>query len=440
MLPVQESSSAQVFRKYIENKQIVIADPGATARQGLFHILKELGAKPQNITLVNQYEDAEAQIQEKRPHVVLADYDLGQRCGLDLFQSQRSQHPQDSKKCLFIIVTSNSSQSAVARSCEEDIDAYILKPFTPDAVRTIIMKSAVQKIQPSEYQLLIEQGKESLEKKNYDEAELLFKKAKGQNPSPTTACYYLGQVSYLKKVTDQSKIYYEEGLNLNKIHYRCLVGLYDLLISKNDQKEAYKIVKRISQYFPANPKRLAEVLKLAIVTQQYDDIEKYYSLFTNLDQRDETLIRYVCAALVICSKHYLEGKVGQSRAIELLHKAAATAGGRTRILREIILTLADHSLAQDAEHFLGRFPPEHQAGNDYAVLKFVVSQCDPTSVPTPELGRKLLRKGIVDERLYQAIVEGFLRKGKREDAQDTVIEASNKFPAKKAEFETLLKA
>lgn len=433
-----KAQPADVLKKYLETKTVLIADSGASSRAGLFSIMKDLGAKPNNIHMVNHFEQAESFIIEKKPHVILADFDLGNRCGLDLFRSQKEQRPKEVKDCLFVIATGNGSQSAVARACEEDIDAFILKPFNVIQVRSILIKAAAQKLQPSEYHQVIEQAKSFIEKMNLDEAEALLKKAKSMDSSPTTACYYLGQVQYLRKVIDAAKGEYNQGLSFNKIHYRCLVGLYDLLMTQNDHRAAYEVVKKISQYFPANPKRLAEVLKLAIQTQQYEDIERYYALFTSLDQRDETLIRYVCAALIICSKHYISANIGHGRAIELLKKTAITAGNRTKILREIVLTLTDNGLGKDAEYFLSRFPPEYHLTDEFSVLSFLVSQTNPAHAPTPELGKKILLRGVIDDRLYKCMIEGYLRKNQLESAQDMAIDAGNKIPTKKAEFMALL--
>jgi len=436
------SIKTEVFtamKKYLSDKKVLIADTGTASRASIFNIMKAMGAQAQNITMANNYENAEEFIVKSKPHVVLVDYDLGSRSGLELLRIQREQRPQETKNCLFIVVTGNSSQSAVARSCEEDIDAFVLKPYTMEGMRGIITQAALLKIEPSQYQLSIDRGRELLEKQDLAGAENEFKKALTLSTTPTTALYFLGQIEFMKKALDKSKENYSLGLTHNKIHYRCMVGLYDLLLAQGSQKEAYAVVKKISQYFPANPKRLAEVLKLAISTQQFEDIEKYYSVFTALDQRDETLIRYICAALIICGKYYLSSNLGKSRAKELFQKAAATAGERTKILREIIFALTEYNMAKEAETFLQRFPPTYQNTDDFMLLKFLVSQSDATQPPSPELGQKLILKGIVDERLYKVMAQGYIKKNLKEAAEMTLLDAIVKIPQKKAEFEALLK-
>src|SRR4051812_20395811 len=110
---------AELFAAYIQKRKIVIADVSSGARTGLAKSLVDLGAKMNNITLATSYENAVSAINEKKPDVVICDYQLGPRCGLDLLADQRKVRPE-SKECLFVLVTGNTSQSAVAQAAEED--------------------------------------------------------------------------------------------------------------------------------------------------------------------------------------------------------------------------------------------------------------------------------------------------------------------------------
>ncbi len=84
-----------------------------------------------------------------------------------------------------------------------------------------------------------------------------------------------------------------------------------------------------------------------MINEAYEDIEAYYQLFKKLDRRDEKLVRYVCASLVVCGKHYLQKHV-VSRAIELFDKAKITGMRNPRLLKEIILSLLHHDLVDKA--------------------------------------------------------------------------------------------
>ena len=433
-----DEKEAGTFAKYLENRKVLIADPSTSSRSGLFAVFRDLGARPNLTLLVNTFSQAQATIISDKPHIVVAEYDLGKRCGLELLQSQREQRPEETKQCLFVVVTSNTSQTAVARSAEEDIDAYIIKPFTPEVVRKTLMRAALEKIRPRDYMLAIDEGKLAMSEARLDDAEAHFMRAMPLDPSPSLACYYLGQAKALREIMGEAQGSYQKGLGYNRIHYKCMVGLYDLLMKQREHTQAYEVVRRLSQYFPANPKRLAEVLRLAIVTGKFDDIERYYTIFTNIDDRDETLIRYVCAALVVCGKYYLSTKVGNNRAIELFRKASVTAQGRTRVLKEIVLALLDYHLIKEADGFLSKFPPESFNSDEFLLLRFLVYNHSGKPSIIIDQGRALLSRGVVDDRLYTIMIQRSAEADLGAAAEELVHSGSEKFPEKKTYFEEVL--
>ena len=244
---MKKDKASLVFEKYISERNIVIADPNASSRAGLARALVNMGAKTIHVSLAPSFTVAVDCINEKKPHVVLCDYDLGGGRGLDLLQAQRVQRPE-SRECLFVLITGNTSQSAVARAAEEDVDSYILKPYTLEVLRNCIMSAALTKIKPSDYIQTIEAGKGLLQEGKFDEAIKTFEKAMQMDSQPALACFYLGQTELMKKLMDEAEGRYEKGLGYNKIHYKCLTGLYDLLYDQKKYADAYDVIKKISRY------------------------------------------------------------------------------------------------------------------------------------------------------------------------------------------------
>jgi tetratricopeptide (TPR) repeat protein len=382
--------------------------------------------------------DAEAEIAAKKPDIVIAESTFGKQSGLDLLQRQRENNP-DSKKSLFILLTGNSSQSAVARAAEEDVDAFILKPFTPEVLRSTLIKAALLKAHPPEYIKRIEIGKAKIVEKDFDGALADFTAALALDPSPALARYYIGHIQFLKAALDQAKGEFEQGLALNKIHYKCLVGLYDLLMDLKMHKEAYEVVKKVSQYFPANPKRLSEILRLAIVTQSYADVERYYAIFCNIDTRNETLVNYICAALIVCGKHYV--KTGnRTRALELFQKAVATSAGRTKFLREIVQTLVDGKLTNEALQTLKRYPADTQSSAEYRVLELQVLNLTKDAQTVLNYGRELISQNVDSDRLYEVMLTRAIETDNARLAESLLGGCATKYPALKTQFEAEVEA
>lgn len=433
MAPAKVDPQAELFRKYIADKRILIADESAVARTSIASMMGQMGAKTALMVLCSNLRDAEQEIERFKPNLVMCDYDLSGGAGLELLQAQRAQNP-DSNTRVFVLITGNTSQTAVARAAEEDVDTYILKPFTPATLRAQIIKAVLSKSHPDDYTKTIQEGKKLLQAGQIDDAMKEFESARGMSAAPSLACFYLGQGNLMKDSVPVAEGSYQEGLGFNKIHYKCLVGLYDILYSQKRYTEAYEIVKKISQYFPANPQRLTAVLRLAIMTKSYEDVERYYQVFTKIEGRTEETIKYICAALVVCGKYYLATS-HMTRALELFQKAAITAGGRVKILQEIVLALSNEGLAKEATEYMKRFPPETRNQAVYLALDLMLfDRSGAARGVIIDRGRQLLAKEIRDPLIYEIVIRRSKEAGLMPAVEMHLDEATKVYPAEKARF------
>jgi CheY-like chemotaxis protein len=432
-------ATQEALRQYLQEKRVLVVDTQPVARSVLFKLMRDLGSPPQQLILASGYDAAEAHIREQKPHVVLAEYELGSRSGLDLLREQREAAPEATRQSLFILVTGNTSQSAVARALEEEVDAFILKPFTPSVVRNTIMNASLLKVSPPAYQLKIDAAKAEIAGGRLDEAVKLLEEARTLGPQPALACYYLAQIEQFRRLLDRAEGRYEEGLRFNHIHYKCMVGLYELQMQQGRHEEAYRIVQRISRYFPANPKRLAEVIRLAVLTGKFADIEQYYRVFTSLDLRNPELVRYTVAGLVVCAKHYLSTGTAHARAIELFERAVVNTDNRTRLLAtSVIPTLLDFGLVGEAESFLTRFPPEDCFSDEFMASRFLIIAARGIDNVAFAQGRALLMKGYEDHRFFQKMLEIAVRNEMELLEHELLDRACQAFPSARADFEKTL--
>lgn len=438
MSPSPSENSLKLFEQYISDKKIVIVDQHSSSRVGIARMLSNLGAKGPNIRTATDYEHGAKEIETCKPHIVVCDYDLGNRSGLELIQTLKKQSP-DFSQSLFIMVTGNTSQSAVSQAAEEDVDTFILKPYTIEIFRQCILKSAMAKLYPSDYIKKIDEGKKLLLDLKPAEAKAIFEEAKNMDPKPALACFYIGQSEAMIKALDQAQGSYSQGLNYNKIHYKCLTGLFDLLMAKGMTTDAYEVVKRISRYFPANPQRLSQVLRLAIMTRSYEDVERYYQSFISLDARNDELVRYICAALVVCGKYYISTN-NPSRGLELFKKASVTGTGKVKILREIIMALAEHDMLKNAREYLSRFPADLQSGVDYQSMHYLVNSDSQPASLTISMGRSLISKDVSDPVIYQVLITKSIEEKYYDHAEELINDGLKKWPEQKPLFDKLRSA
>ena len=111
-----ETPSLEEIRKSLEKEKVMVVDPGATSRAALFKAFSDLGVKPGNINLIDSFQNAIVETSFSKSKIVIAEYNLGRQCGLELLQQLRAKHPKEAKNILFMIVASNTSQTAVAEA------------------------------------------------------------------------------------------------------------------------------------------------------------------------------------------------------------------------------------------------------------------------------------------------------------------------------------
>jgi two-component system chemotaxis response regulator CheY len=421
------------FSDYIEGKAVVVADSSAAARASLVHILQSLGTDLRQITLASTFREGLDEIRRIRPQLVIADFEIGTRSGLDLAGEHREVRGQHDADRAFLVVASNTSHSAVARAAEEDVDGYIVRPYSVETVRKALTKVATEKLRPAEYALTVARGKSHLAAGRFREAEIELTRALGLNPTPTLAFFYLGQLKVARKLHDEAMNSYMSGLEFNRIHFKCNVGVYDLHMSLQRYAEAYETIKRISQVFPSNPKRFAEVLRLAIITANFQDIDPYYEVFCDLEEREEHLVRHICAALVVCGKHYLASG-HRDRALKAFQRAWHSTRGKTGMLREIVQSLLEYNMRVEARAFVSKAPPETHASRDYLVSRFLVIDSEGNLGVILSAGRELISKGVADELVYSTMIRRTYQARLDAAAESITMRAIAEYPSKRDHF------
>jgi CheY-like chemotaxis protein len=400
----------EVFKQFLETNEVLIVDKNPSSRNRLLKTIYDLGAKRHMIHTSGNLSEAQEIIATKKIGIVLSDYFIGGGSGFDLFKIIRDKEPGNKELCL-VLVTSNISQTAVAKAAEEDVDSFIIKPYTIQSIQDNLISTVVAKIKPSEYIQKIEEGKDFIAAGNYTEALAVLKVAMNMHPKPALALFYIGQAEYLKNHVDEASGSYNEGLSFNNIHYKCLVGLYEIFMREEKFTEAYQVVKKIAKYFPANPDRLAQIVRLAIRTNNYEDMQMYYEIFTSLEVRTQTLMNYIGAGMYVAGKHCLiENNV--EGAMQFFDNIAVSCSEFTKFLRAIISVLVDHNMHKEAEKFLSRFDADAKLTDDYLVSDFLVtSRTNPEPGFIIKMGLEIYNRKIRDYKCMYTLIDAMVKGG-----------------------------
>ena len=418
-----------VFKSFIEKHDILVVDKNPTSRSRLIKIMSDLGSKRHMIHSVGSFKEAIDIINEKNIGVVLSDYFIGGGSGFDLFKLAREKNP--AKKICLILVTSDLNQSTVAKAAEEDVDSYVIKPFTVESIQENLVNTIADKVKPSKYIVTIEEGKELITQGKYDEAIAKLQEALPLSKKPALAMFYIGQAEFLKQITDQAQGSYKKGLSYNNIHFKCLSGLFDLLMSKNQYVEAYEIVKKVAKYFPASPDRLQQVIRLAVQTNNFQDMLSYYELFTSLDERTNSTINYIGAGLYVSGKYFMMNNA-KDEALKIFEAIGVSCSIFTKYPRAIITVLVENNMVNEAEKFLGRFDPTTRSELDYLISDYLVDSIKFNDANRlVKSGLELYNKNIKDQRCMQIMIKSMRECGYKEDKiNDFEFEMNKLWPEK----------
>jgi CheY-like chemotaxis protein len=360
----------EIFKDFIDKNDVMIIDKNASSRSRLLKIMVDLGCKRHMVHTAGSISEATEIINTKKIGVVLSDYTIGGGSGFDLFKLIREREP-DNKQLTLILVTSNISQTAVAKAAEEDVDSFIIKPYTVESIQNNLISTIANKVQPSAYILQIEEGKEQINSGEYVKAIEILKKALTLHSKPALALFYIGQAEYLNAQATEAQGSYNKGLHFNNIHYKCLVGLYEIFIREGRFHEAYQVVKKIAKFFPANPDRLAQIIRLAIQTENFDDMQFYYEIFISLEERTRLMTNYIGAGMYISGKHSLINNNTET-AFQYFNNIAVSCSEFSKFLRAIVTVLVENEQFDLAEKYLTRFAPDARDGEDYLIADYLI--------------------------------------------------------------------
>lgn len=422
---------------YLRDKRALIVEPSNSFSTLISGRLSEMGVDKDNITIVGSYAEAEVLVREG-VQIVIAEYHVKKNFGLNLAPIQKSVRPNFVDR-IFIIVTSNADESAVAEAAEEDVDGYILKPFSPGKFEESLSRIVKTKLTPSEYWQYLQTGQELMKFGEFRDAMEAFINAEQYSDKPSLACYYQGQAHSSVKEDNLAIKDYQRGLSITPMHYKCLQGEFEVLFRQNKREEAYRVARKIKAKFPITPQRLSNFFLLAVYTFNFDDLDNYFETFSNYENRPLDLCRLVSAGMMAAGKYVLkEGR--QKKAFECFRKANIANAKDIGVLEKVIDIYVKQGDSERASYFLKRIPNDMIGGSTHSRLEFLVFADSRPIDEVSKLGKQVIAIGGADFRVYDKLIKIEIKRGKKLTAEDFVIKAVEDFPDKRNYFYDLLES
>lgn len=424
-------SVTAAHKDFFRGKKVLIADNSTAIKEMIKNSLNAFDVNPGDVQVARSFQDAVVYMKKEKPMLVFSEMDLEGHSGLDLLQIMKTYAQTNDR--LFMIATANSQESLVAEAAEEDVDNYILKPFSKDDFTTYLFDALRSKIFPTDFSVTIEEGKNLLRQKNYEEGYKIITLAKTMNDKPTLACYYAGECKRLLNENTLALKEYEEGLSYNKIHYKCLIGKFEVLEKQKKYIEAYEVVEKITDFFPVSPQRLGKIFTLAVHTKNFADAEKYLKIYEELEYKPPNLRMIVTAALYVCGRYYLEEKKTKE-AVKVFKDAIYNSFLDISLIEKCVRFLCDKGLADEAKDVLNAYPFDKKSDAHFGLMETLVHFKAGSYLYVTQINKDLSKEDRAPLELYEMVIESYIQTNNLKQAEGLAYKAIQKFPQSRAQM------
>ncbi|MCT4643215.1 MAG: response regulator [Bacteriovoracaceae bacterium] len=432
---MSENQRKETFKSFLATNKVLIVDKSSTSRSRLKACIVKMGANPADVFTSSSKNDAFRVIQEHQPSLVFSDYIIENGSGFDLFKDYKSTYP-DLKKVICILITSDMAQSLVARAAEEDVDSFLVKPYTLNSIEKNLTNTIMEKLYPSKYMATVLEAKELIAQGDFNKAdeklELAISLSKG---APALAHYYKGQVKLLQDMISESQMDFKEGLKTNKIHFKCQIGLYKSLMKQTRYFDAYDVLKTISRFFPANAQRIADIVRLCVVTESYHDMLDYYNLYLRLDERPEDLKKHIRAGMFVSGKYYLLEK-NEEGAQLIFNRIAISFTIDAKFVTQCLNMLIDFGCLSIARPLFKKFPLGTSKG-DFESFDFILNHGDLTTSKALLKGEFIFTHVKSDIRVGRIMLDLYRKEENEQKYNEFLNRLTSLFPSEN--FDTFTK-
>ncbi|MFQ6614528.1 MAG: response regulator [Fidelibacterota bacterium] len=118
----------------MSDKKILIAEDSPTMRRIIHNSLRTIGF--QDVTEAENGQDAWQKLQDKQVDLVITDWNMPEMNGAQLVGKLRSSDQY--KKTPIIMITTRGMKEDVFTAIKLGVNGYIVKPFSPDDLKTRI--------------------------------------------------------------------------------------------------------------------------------------------------------------------------------------------------------------------------------------------------------------------------------------------------------------
>jgi DNA-binding NarL/FixJ family response regulator len=341
----------------LRERKLLIADLDPVHRAFLLKLAADMGFDTRKIFMAKDPQEALHFVRDEGITTVLFDDSIGFHT-LDAIQDALQKEPAETVFVFFI--SGNSSQAGVGRAVETDVDGLCLKPFSGEEFKREFLQALGEKVQPDEFRKVLGLGKSRLFAGDLDQALKLFAKAKELESTPSLAHFYTGQVLLMKRLLEESRQEFQQGILLNQIHCKCLKAMFELLYSQKKFDESYEVLRRLVGVFPDHPERLKLAIRMAITTGNFFDISTWFEVYQGQDEKPEDVTKHIGAGLSVLGRYYLMTEKAD-QAVQTFERALQICENKVVFLTYAVESLQKYGLSEEAARLVKTYDPDMAA-------------------------------------------------------------------------------
>ncbi len=453
---------------YLESKSCLIVSNSTEHRDMLIDVVARLGFHKSKVSKVDTFDDAVSTIKQDKCNFLITEYEIANKCGLDLLELHLKEVPDrlDGGFCLILPrdigdesedknKNKNKGKDKDKEEKErenleslrfkmvstESLDLALEGDFTFDTVVEDLKAMFEKKADPNQETIAMEKAKECMYRKDFDQGLELFDKAKVSEVNIAYASYYQGMIYKELENASNAKECFEECYLSNSKHYNCLSQLLDIYIEEKNPQRAFEMCKGIYDHHPVQDHQVPIFTRLIIATNNFDEMGILADVVGDRNSESSLEVNKTLAAGLAISGKMLYDRGKPEVSIEQLIKGVTFAGADTAILKNIFVALIatgkDH---QEIMEIFDSINNDIRKRREFSVFELEIIDKCAAAGEIVQYGSSLLRKGITSFKIYDIMIKRYIElKSKRDVIEDMCREAVKKNPSMEDRFMGYLK-
>ncbi len=222
---------------------------------------------------------------------IISDWHMPKVNGTELLNLIRTK--QSTRNIPFLMITADANQSVVAEAAENDVDAYLTKPFVTATLEQKIKEMLYRAEHPTKVTLLLKKATLWREKGQIDNAIECVKKASEINPKSSRPLRELGRLYLKKQNIKQGRACFEKAISLNRLDVPSYHYLGQIYFKLGKTEKAIAFFSKALNLSPRHTDRAFKVAVLLLKNKHTKEAEKIFTTMLrnnqdNIDLHEDT--------------------------------------------------------------------------------------------------------------------------------------------------------